>query len=211
MQSAIRTLTLVAVLVGGGAACQTTPSPTGSMVESTFVGDIAAVNPVDVAVLPVEVAPGVLGAPAEMIRDSAARALVRRRYSPLAMDVVDETIAMSASAGGGVQEASFSPGALGEDAYLELMIEQWDMPDWMALHSIDATIAARLVDPRNPGGPALWEARLNREFRFTTSGGTASSTDRDLREACDEILRVLLSTLPGRTLAPEVLENLSGS
>jgi len=208
MQSAIRTLTLVAVLVGGGAACQTTPSPTGSMVESTFVGDIAAVNPVDVAVLPVEVAPGVLGAPAEMIRDSAARALVRRRYSPLAMDVVDETIAMSASAGGGVQEASFSPGALGEDAYLEVAVERWEMPDWMALRSIDASITAKLIDPRNPEGPALWEARLNREFRFSLDGGTASSTDRDLRDACDEVLRTLLSTLPGRTLSSGLIEEL---
>jgi len=161
-----------------------------------------------VAVLPVEVAPGVLGAPAEMIRDSAARALVRRRYSPLAMDVVDETIAMSASAGGGVQEASFSPGALGEDAYLEVAVERWEMPDWMALRSIDASITAKLIDPRNPEGPALWEARLNREFRFSLDGGTASSTDRDLRDACDEVLRTLLSTLPGRTLSSGLIEEL---
>ena len=205
MQSAIRTFTLVAVLVGGGAACQTTPSPTGSLVESTSVGDLSAVNPVDVAVLPVEALPAVLDAPTRMIRDSAAKALVLRRYSPLAMDAVDETIAMSVPEGGGVLEASYSPGALGEDAYLEIMIERWDMPDWMALHAINATISAKLIDPRHPTGPALWEARLNREFRFSMSGGTASSTDRDLREACDEVLRTLLSTLPGRTLAPDTL------
>ena len=127
------------------------------------------------------------------------------------MDVVDETIAMSAPEVGGVLEASYSPGALGEDAYLEVMIERWEMPDWMALRSIDAAITAKLIDPRNPMGPALWEARLDREFRFSLDGGTASSTDRDLRDACDEVLRALLSTLPGRALAPEMLDELSGN
>jgi len=82
------------------------------------------------------------------------------------------------------------------------------MPDWMALRSIDASITAKLIDPRNPEGPALWEARLNREFRFSLDGGTASSTDRDLRDACDEVLRTLLSTLPGRTLSSGLIEEL---
>ncbi|MDG1491478.1 MAG: hypothetical protein P8R43_06265 [Planctomycetota bacterium] len=209
MQSAIRTLTIVAVLVGGGAACQTTPTLKGSGVETTSIGDLATINPVDVAVLPVEVAPGVVEAPLAMIRASSARALVRRKYSPLGMDVVDEKIAMATpqgSQGGGVQEASYAPGALGEDALLEVTVERWDMPDWTALRSIDAALTARLIDPRDPTGPALWEARLDRQFRFSLEGGTASSTNRDLRRACDDILKTLISTLPGRALELEFEE-----
>ncbi|GEM_PF-1304811 len=214
MQSAIRTLTVVAVLVGGGAACQTTPTLRGSGVETTSIGDLASVNPVDIAVLPIEVAPGASEAPVSMIRASSAKALVRRKYSPLAMDVVDETIAQEApqgTQGGGVQEASYSPGALGEDALLEVIVERWDMPDWTALRSIDAALTARLIDPRDPTGPVLWEARLDRQFRFSLESGTASSTDRDLRAACDDILRILISTLPGRTLEPGFVEELTGN
>ncbi len=209
MQSAIRTLTVVAVLVGGGAACQTTPSLKGSGVETTSIGDLAAVNPVDIAVLPVESAPGVVGAPLAMIRAASAKALVRRKYSPLAMEVVDEKIAMAVpqvGQDGGVMEASYSPGALGEDALLEVTVERWEMPDWMALRSIDAALIARLIDPRDPTGPVLWEARLDRQFRFSLEGGTASSTSRDLTRACDDVLRTLISTLPGRTLEPEFLD-----
>jgi len=205
MQSAIRTLTAVAVLVGGGAACQTTPSPQGAGVESNAIADLEAIRPVDIAVLPVEIAPEAAAAPAAMIRTSAARALVRRRYSPLAMDIVDETIAMGAGRDGaaGLQEASYSAGALGEDAVLEVTVQRWDSPSWDALRAIDAVITARLIDPRDPAGAALWEARLEREFRFSLESGTNSSSDRDLRRACDEILTVLISTLPGRSLENE--------
>lgn len=211
MQSAIRILTAVAVLVGGGTACHTTPILKGVGVETHSIGDLAAVNPVDVAVLPVVLADGVSGVPIGMIRTASAKALVRRRYSPLAMGAVDETIAMASAQGvdaGGVQEASYSPGALGEDAVLEVVVERWDMPNWGALRSIDAKLTARLINPRDPMGPVLWEARMDREFRFSLESGMASSTDRDLRNACDEILVTLISTLPGRSLETESGEGL---
>ncbi len=206
MQSAIRTLTAVAVLVGGGAACQTTPSLKGNGVETQTIGDLASVNPVDVAVPPVELGPGVNAAPLGMLRTSSARALVRRRYSPLAMSAVDESMAVPIGGlndSGAALEASYSMGALGEDAVLEVVVERWEMPDWTALRSIEATLTGRLINPREPMGPALWEARLDREFRFSVESGTASSSDRALREACDEIMSTLISTLPGRSLQTE--------
>lgn len=211
MQSAIRTLTAVAVLVGGGAACQTTPTLAGAGVETETDQALELIGPVDIAVVPIEVGPGAPETPAELVRTSAARALVLRRYSPLATDIVDEAIAASANRQGraGTQEASFPVGTLGEDAILHVEVERWDNPDWEALRSIDVAINARLTNPANPD-QVLWEARLDREFRFSLESGTASSSDRDFREACDTILAALITTLPARPLQSDIGDALMG-
>ena len=55
MQSAIRTFSVLAVLIGVGTACQTTPRMPGRDVNVTDQGRLAELNPSDIAVLPIEV------------------------------------------------------------------------------------------------------------------------------------------------------------
>jgi len=197
MQSAIRTFSVLAVLIGVGTACQTTPRMPGRDVQVTDQGRLVELNPSDIAVLPIEVVGTSIAPPVETLRRSAMKGLVRRRYSPLSAGMVDEQLLPTEGADGPV-EASYAPGDLEEDAVLKITIDEWDTKHWDIRRAIAVGLTARMIDPRDPLGPDLWTARIDREFRFSTDGAVPTASTRALERACDEIFSEVFSRLPAR-------------
>ncbi|MEM6929526.1 MAG: hypothetical protein AAF602_21480 [Myxococcota bacterium] len=205
MQSATRTLAAIAVLIGGGTACQTTPRLPGRDVDVTAQGRLEQVNPSDIAVVPVLVGTPGIAPPLDLLRRSAMKGLVRRRYSPLSPEIVDERMmplepAIEASAGaatGVPVAASFTPGDLGEDAVLEVTVVRWDDRSWEVRRSIGVGVSARMIDPRDPLGPELWAASIDRTFRLSPDGPVPRPQEA-LREACDDVFTELFARLPAR-------------
>ena len=132
-------------LVALTAACRELPRTPGAGVVVLERGRLADVNPADVAVAPLELAPGV-EAPASRLRMAIARGLPSRQYTPLSLDFVDSR----------VLEASYSYGALGEEAVCQVTVHGWDERYWDTGHSIEIDIELCMLDPGQPDGPALW-------------------------------------------------------
>lgn len=213
MQSATRTLAAIAVLIGGGTACQTTPRMPGRDVDVTAQGRLEQVNPSDIAVLPIVLGTAGVAPPTDTLRRSAMKGLVRRRYSPLSEELVDEKMvplepAVEASAGTGANAgvpvaASYSPGDLGADAVLEVTVLRWDDKSWEVRRTIGVGISARLIDPRDPLGPELWGATVDRDFRVPPDG-PVPRPDKALRAVCDDVFTELFARLPARDTSIDV-------
>jgi len=178
------------------AGCQTQPTLAGRRVNVFPEGRIAVVNPADVAIAPVEVvAPGVK-VPSQHLRSAAQRALVRKRYSPLALAQVDGALAGSV----GVEPASYSPGMLREDAVLELTVHAWDDSFWSIRKSLNVDVEVRLVEPGT--GNTLWGARLPQRFDFQSLQSETASEEIMVQLACERVLDELLARLPARDAQP---------
>ena len=174
------------------AACQTTPRLVGQDTQVLTSGRLSSLNPADVVVSPVEVAVEGLRVPEEDLRVGAQRALVVRRYSPLALERVDEKLV----------EASYSPGTLKEDAILRLIVHGWDDTLWEGRRALTVDIEARLIDPSDPYGQPLWAGQLPRRFDFTSLDPLSASERGLMGAACDKIMRELLAALPARVPEP---------
>ena len=147
---------LPAVLVLFLTACYQLPPREGGSVDVITVGDIETVSPVDIAVAPLidltEVLPTHI--PEEDLRTAFARALVKRRYTPLHLDYVDRHVV----------DAAYAPGAAGEDAVLVISVEEWDDSLWDIHYALNVTLEAVVIDPDAPSGAELWKARVSRRF-----------------------------------------------
>lgn len=173
-------------------ACQTHPRLEGQNVQVYHEGRVAVTNPTDVAIAPVEVLAPVGNIPTEALRDAAQRALVRKRYSPLSLAQVDNSIV-------GIEPASYRAGALREDAVLELVVHAWDASLWEMGHVISIDIEARLVEPESvEASGLLWGARLSQQFDFTGQARSTTSDAGAIEVACQAVLEELLSRLPAR-------------
>lgn len=198
----------LALVCIGAAACQTTPQLRGHDTQ-TITGSLDRLNPSDVAVAPVRYgAPGVK-APAGELRRAAQVGLARRRYSPLALSLVDESVEAASTAvanvstvEGGVLEASYAAGDVGEDAVLELTVHRWDDRFWSTRRSLDVVIEARMIDPADPFGPPLWAAKLDKVVDASGVGGLDSSGQRALESACSTIFRELFDGMASRAIDP---------
>lgn len=175
------------------AGCQTQPRIPGSKVQVQPEGRLAAVNPADVAIAPVESFAGP-AVPELELRRAASSFLPRKRYSPLKLENVDGAVV-------GVEAASYEPGALREDAVLELTVHAWDASLWSLRRTLTVDIEARLVEPTDAGGPALWSGRLSHRFDFTSLVPGDDSEAGLLQLACDRILAELLAPLPARDVS----------
>ncbi len=186
-------------------ACQTTPRIAGrdTQVLAQSQDHLKALNPADIAIAPVILASADITAPLTHIRRGAAYGLATRLYSPLSNELVDQSI------GGGVDvpesftpgtvPASYVPGDLAEDAVLEIYVERWDATNWDIRRSVNVAIEVRLVDPRDPTGPELWAARIDRKFDFTSTIETRTGGSKATQKACDRIFRELMAKLPQRS------------
>lgn len=177
------------------AGCQTSPRIPGARVQVMPEGRLAAVNPADIAIAPVEVlTPGVT-VPDTLLRRAAETFLPRKRYSPLKLENVDGALV-------GVEPASYRAGTLREDAVLELVVHGWDDSLWNLRRTLVVDIEARLVDPQGTDHLPLWSGRMSQRFDLT-SEHVDPSTDAGLMElACDRILEELLAKLPARDVQP---------
>lgn len=196
-------------------ACQTTPRLAGRDTQVLAQGRLAALNPADIAVAPVILASADITAPLYHIRRGAQYGLATRLYSPLSSEIVDQSIGGGIGAGpnGGTAQASYTPstvnasyvpGDLAEDAVLEIFIERWDASNWDIRRSVDVAIEVRMIDPRDPTGPELWAARIDRKFDFTGTIETRTAGPKATQDACNKIFRELMAKLPARDIEPRV-------
>lgn len=188
-------------------ACQTTPRIKGRDTQVLAQGRLAALNPSDIAVAPVILASADIKAPVEYIRRGAQYGLATRLYSPISTEIIDQSLGEGMDNGPvsftpGTIQASYVPGDLAEDAVLEIYIERWDTTNWDIRRNVDVAIEVRMIDPRDPTGPELWAARLDKNFDFTSTIETRTTGAKATQAACDRIFRELLAKLPVRDTTP---------
>jgi hypothetical protein len=186
------------------AACRSLPTPRGSAVQTLYDGPLERAAPVDVVVAPVENRSSGDMVPLDLLRESFQKALVKRRYSPLAIEYVDQSLRRSGTPGSvegaEVTEASYRPGSLGEDAVLRVIVQSWDDSLFSTHATITAELDAYMVDAS--GGPELWAGRLSKRVNLT-SHLTRAATDRLLMGVgCDLLAEDLLAAMPARTAKP---------
>jgi hypothetical protein len=178
------------------AGCQTQPRIVGAKVQVQPEGRLAAANPSDIAIAPIENLSPTAGVPELELRRAASSFLPRKRYSPLKLENVDGALV-------GVEPATYRPGTLREDAVLELTVHAWDDSLWDLRRTLTVDIEARLVEAGGQGGPALWTGRLSQRFDLTSSLHEAGSGESLVQPACDLILEELLAPLPSRDIAAQ--------
>ena len=147
---------------------------------------LAAKNPLDVAVLPIQQPQGRRDVPIDTLRRSFAEGLVKLRYSPLSTEFVDERTV----------EAGYSPGSLSESAALEVVISYWDDTQWRTRGRIDVRAEVRMLDSAKPAGPALWGGPIQTTLLINTRG--MRPTQNMLEEACGQFVERVLGHLPPR-------------
>lgn len=172
-------------------ACQQLPVQRGRDVQVLDEGGLAERNPAEVVVAPVELATPDLKVPDVALRSAFQDALVRRRYSPLALDFVDSRVI----------EASYPAGTLGEEAVCRILVHRWDERLWDTGRILDVDVELRMEDPADPDGRDLWAGRLAGRIDVT-SEETRLTEPALYRYALEEVALELTSRLPMRTTAP---------
>lgn len=180
----------VLALACAATACTNMGQRRGRDVEASASTRLETETTIDVAVLPIENASGKKSLPAKELRGAFERALVQRRYSPLATEYVDAQIV----------DAAFKPGSVKEDAQLVVSVDAWDDSLWTTHSAVTLKIRARLVDSR--GGADLWKGTLEKRIEIGADR-ESYSTEAPLRaKLCQQIASEVLAALPARTPTP---------
>jgi len=172
-------------------ACNTLPDHPGAHVEVLHQGELEQVSVRDVIVAPVINESTAQRLPEDALRASFSEALVKRRYSPLAIAYVDDN----------TREASAGPSMLGEDAVLQVVVKEWDTSMWDSKGVLMVEIEAWMQDSKR-SGRELWGARLERRFSLRKEIDIAATEDIVLARACDKIADELLEMLPAHSARP---------
>ena len=182
---------LVCALALAAASCTSTLRPRGSDNEGLVTGRLLSVNPLEVVVAPVENQSSVAGVPLQAIREQFQRGLVTLRYSPLALDFVDRSV--------GAVEASYRPGALGEQAVLRVVITGWDDSHWKSHTRMVVDADVYMLDANNPElALALWGGHATRTVDLSLQRNSVA-TDEALRQrAVEAFVDGILGSLPAR-------------
>lgn len=183
-----------------GTACQNTPPRIYGEIETS--PDMFAVNPADIAVLPIEDATprGVARDACGPIRHQIAEALVGRLYSPLSTSRIDEILGDQESARNAtVVDASWLAsigGHFGEDATLAVRLTDWDASSLMSTGWVHFEADVSLVSPQRP--QRLWGGSFSGSIK--AGGEGPGPLGRQNREAsvAHEFARHLVSFLPRR-------------
>lgn len=183
------------------AACQVRP-PVETTSSLRVAPDLELLRPSDIAVLPIEDA--TRGATFEqwsdVLRQSVARSLVQRYYSPLANTMVDRAlVARASSSRGSPVDASYVNGLSGvfeEDAILGVRVLEWDdrkiMQDQRARFAVDVMLVAR------DGNRVLWSGRLDGEVKAGGDGPAPLGRSARTRSAVELMAQVVIGELPAR-------------
>lgn len=194
--------TVIVLAAAALAACQTpaTKITADSLDVST---DLYAVNPSDIAVLPVEDATPDQAASAvvDQIRSEISQALVHRLYAPLSSKKVDEALAeagadkstVSVTDAGWLKSIA---GKCGEDATLSVRITEWDRSSLMSNGRVRFTADVSMMSEKSPN--PLWSGLFKGEVKAGGSG--PAPMDRAAREnsAASELAEALIKRLPRR-------------
>ena len=187
-----RSLALLCCLsVGLGAACAQLPHRYGKNVVMLPSGGLLEASPADVVVAPIIIADTQTAGetPTDvLLRRALQEFLPLRRYTPLALDYVDERAV----------EASYQPGTCDEGATLQVTVLSWDERHWDTRGTVEVVIEARLLDAQGKYTQPLWAGRLE---QVMTAGGrrqSHSNKQQLMTSICAEIAHELLEKLPPR-------------
>jgi len=179
------------VLAALCAGCHNLPDRPGANAEQLLRGTLESTRPIDVAVAPVVNRSGSEGVPLADLRQAFHAGLVKRRYSPLALEYVDRHVV----------EASYAPGAVDEDAVLRVEVTVWDASRWKSHGVLAVEIEAWMLDARDGGNP-LWGGRLTRKLSLAQDRKGYATEAMHLREISADLAQELLEVLPARAARP---------
>lgn len=181
------TIALAGALTLLAQACNATAKPPrGSDNAGLAAGRLAEVNPTDIAVLPIRNRTG-KQLPLEQMRASFQAGLVRLRYSPLALDYVDQHRAV---------EAAYTPGQLGEQAALQVTITGWDDSRWDTHSRLIVDADVYLLDATV--GEALWGGHVTRRVDMAAEVPAAAQEVTLFSRAVDVFVGDVLASIPPR-------------
>ncbi len=182
-------ISLVCLTALGTFGCRTLPDVPGREVQPLVEGRLHTSNPSDIAVLPVEDQTGARGVPVQAFRNAFYEGLVRRRYSPLALDYVDR----------GVVEASYRPGMFDEEAAFVCYLTEWDDSAWSTRYRLTISADVYLLDASpSVGGRELWGGNLTKTISVD-SDRTVFGSDTELKKlAARRFVDEVLGALPAR-------------
>lgn len=174
-------------------ACNTLPETPGKHVDSAPNSGSALEQhaPIEVAIAPITDSSGNTALPRSELRKAFQGALLRRRYTPIALDLVDSKVV----------NAAYRPGSLEEQAVLMLDVERWDTRLWDSRNVIEVTIRARVIAPDNPSGE-LWSGVLEKRCDFSAVQEQYATEGALRRFACEQIANELLEAMPARQPVP---------
>ncbi len=184
-------LSLAALLSGSFVGCIAPQYQVGIGNENLSVGRLSTVRPVEVVVPPIRDATGDGTLPLAELRAAFQRGLVQRRYTPLALAFVDNNI--------GVAEASYRPGALGEQAVLDVTVTGWDLSRWRSHATLTVDIDIWMLDATDPDlAKALWGGHVTREVDLSRERSNYLSDEELTRRALAVAVEGILASLPPR-------------
>ena len=175
------------------AACNSLPETPGKYVESAPNSGSALEqhSPIEVAIAPITDSSGNAALPRKELRSAFQGALVRRRYTPIALDLVDSKVV----------NAAYKPGTLEEQAVLLLDVQRWDTRLWDTRSVIEVTIKARMVASDNPSGE-LWSGVYEKRCDFSAVQEHYATEGALSHYACEQIANEVLEAMPARQPVP---------
>lgn len=180
-----------AVLGAAVSGCASSHKVRGADNEGLSTGRLAAVNPLEVVVPPIENQSGRDGLPLAALRERFHSGLVKLRYTPLAIDYVDRNA--------GPVEASYRPGALGEQASLRIVLTGWDDSLWKSRSRLVVDADVYLLDAREPElTRALWGGHVTRTIDLSRQAAALPTAGAMLDRAVTEFVDGVLASLPAR-------------
>ncbi len=175
--------------IGIFSACGPTRPPKGLDNPNLIVGSLTQTNPLDVVVLPIQNNTGREGLPLAELRSAFHAGLVRQKYSPLALDFVDEHAV----------EAAYTPGKLEEQAILQISINGWDDSQWRSMSRLRVQAEIYLLDARNPDPKQpLWGGKVDRRVELAQDSPGLANQAAFMKRAIEKFTEDVLASLPAR-------------
>ncbi|MCA8980657.1 MAG: hypothetical protein KDC14_11580 [Planctomycetes bacterium] len=191
MTSKITTL-VPALLIGLAlTACNNLADRPGAHVTVVHQGELETRDVRDVVIAEVINESTAQEIPVEALRAGFSKALVKRRYSPLALPYVDAN----------TREASAGASLLGEDATLQVVVKEWDRSQWDTQGVLVVEVEAWMLDA-GYAGRELWGSRLERRYSLRQEMDVAATEAILLRQVCEQIADDLLEVMPAHTAKP---------
>ena len=173
-------------------SCNQLPPERGEHVQTVASEKLESRNPIEVVVAPVTNATGDDTVPIVPLREAFQAGLVRRRYSPLALEYVDKKVV----------DATYTPGSLQESAVLQIEIQGWDTSLFETRAAISVKARARLVDAEDASKAELWSGFIDHRFDFEADHDKYPAREAFQRYVCGRIADELLAALPAREAGP---------
>jgi hypothetical protein len=180
---------LLSCALAWSSACTSTHNQLGFDNDALVTQRLAAVNPADVVVLPIENQTGREDLPLDEIRAEFQSGLIKRLYSPLALDYVDRAAV----------EASYRPGTLGEQGVLQVVITGWDDSMWRSHSRLIVDADVYMLDAAAPErSSALWGGHAKRRIELTNQRVPGANPNSLMPDALRELAAGILVSLPAR-------------